>query len=85
MLDCGTNPELYNTVDFGAGGNLTAHFNLQAQYNKGGPPVNSEYYPGWLSHWGFTFPSISRTAIASKLCEVRRLLLTCYKEVSTRR
>ena len=65
MLNCGTLPELYNTVDFG-GGNISSHFDIQAQYNSGGPPVNIEFYPGWLSHWGSKFPSKSRTATASK-------------------
>ena len=79
MLDCGTLPELYNTIDFG-GGNITAHFDLQAQYNSGGPPVNTEFYPGWLSHWGHKFPSKSRTATASESSLFSRIFrLKCLK------
>ena len=70
MFECGALPGLlYNTVDFG-GGNISQHFALQAEYNSGGPPVNTEYYPGWLSHWGSKYPSKSRSVTAAQVDEM---------------
>ncbi|XP_025407480.1 beta-galactosidase isoform X2 [Sipha flava] len=45
-FDCGYIPEVYATVDF-----ATECFNLMKNIQNGGPLVNSEFYPGWLSHW----------------------------------
>ena len=79
MMDCGTLPQLYNTVDFG-GGDIAAHFALQAKYNAGGPPVNTEFYPGWLSHWGSHFPSHSRTKVAGRIRKEIKvaMCIACY-------
>lgn len=55
FLKCGAIEEAYAAVDFGAG-DCTGPFNAQRQYQKRGPNMNSEYYPGWLSHWGEKFP-----------------------------
>ncbi|OWA50338.1 Beta-galactosidase [Hypsibius exemplaris] len=41
------------TVDFGAGANVTHNFlDVERKFNSDGPLVNSEFYPGWLDHWG---------------------------------
>lgn len=52
MVNCGTLPSLYTTVDFGPGGDVSAYFNIQRELQNKGPLVNSEFYTGWLDHWG---------------------------------
>lgn len=43
---------MYATVDFGPEVNVDKAFSMQRKYEPKGPLVNSEYYPGWLTHWG---------------------------------
>eukprot|EP01113_Clastostelium_recurvatum_P015704 TRINITY_DN1880_c0_g1_i3.p1 TRINITY_DN1880_c0_g1~~TRINITY_DN1880_c0_g1_i3.p1 ORF type:complete len:426 (+),score=76.44 TRINITY_DN1880_c0_g1_i3:49-1326(+) len=45
-------PEVYQTVDFGPGDNATANFEQQMHLQGPAPAMNSEYYTGWLTHWG---------------------------------
>ncbi|EDO39870.1 predicted protein [Nematostella vectensis] len=51
-LKCGTLLSLFTTIDFGPGIDPAAAFNIQRQFQPKGPFVNSEYYTGWLDHWG---------------------------------
>lgn len=51
MLECGSLPTLFTTVDFGAGDDPAVPFALLRKYQSHGPLVNSEFYPGWLDHW----------------------------------
>ena len=39
------------------GGNITAQFAAQKVFEPRGPLVNSEFYTGWLDHWGFPHES----------------------------
>lgn len=54
---CGTIDDVYPTIDFGIdkGSQMNDIFALQRRLlpeGKGkGPLVNSEFYPGWLTHW----------------------------------
>lgn len=41
-----------HTVDFGPGSDPKSAFDLLRKYQPNGPFVNSEYYTGWLDHWG---------------------------------
>lgn len=50
-FDCGVIPEVYATVDFGISSNASQCFDFMRKVQKGGPFVNSEFYPGWLTHW----------------------------------
>jgi len=43
---------VYATVDFGPGTNVTEQFINHKAVEPRGPFVNSEFYPGWLTHWG---------------------------------
>ncbi|KAK6644429.1 hypothetical protein RUM43_000696 [Polyplax serrata] len=52
LLKCGKIPDVYATVDFGPKSNVTKMFEEQRRFEPKGPLVNSEYYPGWLTHWG---------------------------------
>lgn len=51
MLECGSLPSLFTTVDFGAGIDPSVAFSQLRKYQPKGPLVNSEFYPGWLDHW----------------------------------
>uniref|UniRef100_A0A672GZS0 Beta-galactosidase-like n=1 Tax=Salarias fasciatus TaxID=181472 RepID=A0A672GZS0_SALFA len=51
-MTCGSLEGLYATVDFGTDTNITEAFKRQRRYEPRGPLVNSEFYTGWLDHWG---------------------------------
>lgn len=51
-MTCGTLEGLYATVDFGTENNISEAFNRQRRFEPRGPLVNSEFYTGWLDHWG---------------------------------
>lgn len=47
-------PDTLNIVDFGPGTDVRQAFDKQKAANKDGqsPPMCSEFYTGWLTHWG---------------------------------
>ncbi|XP_076018076.1 beta-galactosidase-1-like protein [Genypterus blacodes] len=51
-MTCGSLEGLYATVDFGTDTNITEAFKRQRRFEPRGPLVNSEFYTGWLDHWG---------------------------------
>ncbi|KAK9099328.1 hypothetical protein Syun_026373 [Stephania yunnanensis] len=55
-LDKGTIPgaNVFSAVDFTTGDDPWPIFKLQQEYNAPGrsPPLSSEFYTGWLTHWG---------------------------------
>ncbi|AEE35401.1 beta-galactosidase 17 [Arabidopsis thaliana] len=55
-LDKGTVPvaDVYSAVDFSTGDDPWPIFKLQKKFNAPGrsPPLSSEFYTGWLTHWG---------------------------------
>nr|QGJ83568.1 beta-galactosidase [Opalinidae sp.] len=65
-LKCGAIAEAYAAVDFGPG-DCTAPFIAQRVYQKTGPNMNAEYYPGWLSHWGEKFPKVATDPIVKTM------------------
>uniref|UniRef100_A0A8C6U5W3 Beta-galactosidase n=1 Tax=Neogobius melanostomus TaxID=47308 RepID=A0A8C6U5W3_9GOBI len=69
-LKCGAIQELYATVDFGPGANVTAAFEAQRHVEPRGPLVNSEFYTGWLDHWGSHHSVVSADAVAKSLNEI---------------
>ncbi|XP_023282864.1 beta-galactosidase [Seriola lalandi dorsalis] len=66
-LKCGSIQDLYATVDFGPGANITAAFDAQRHAEPHGPLVNSEYYTGWLDHWGTPHSVVPSAAVAKSL------------------
>nr|XP_039251823.1 beta-galactosidase-like [Styela clava] len=54
---------VFQTVDFGPGANVTSSFTLLRKFQPDGPLVNSEYYTGWLDHWGENHHRTSSEAI----------------------
>lgn len=69
-LKCGSIQGLYATVDFGPGANVTAAFEAQRHAEPQGPLVNSEFYTGWLDHWGSHHSVVSADAVAKSLNEI---------------
>ncbi|KAM6282469.1 beta-galactosidase [Porphyrio hochstetteri] len=69
-LRCGALQGLYATVDFAPGGNVTAAFLAQRGSEPTGPLVNSEFYTGWLDHWGHRHSVVPTQTIAKTLNEI---------------
>ncbi|KAL7855632.1 hypothetical protein AOLI_G00192360 [Acnodon oligacanthus] len=69
-LKCGSLQGVYATVDFGPGGNVTAAFEAQRHAEPHGPLVNSEFYTGWLDHWGSPHSVTSTAVVVKSLNEI---------------
>ncbi|KFV19171.1 Beta-galactosidase, partial [Tauraco erythrolophus] len=69
-LRCGALQGLYATVDFGPGSNVTAAFLAQRGSEPTGPLVNSEFYTGWLDHWGYRHSVVPAQTVAKTLNEI---------------
>ncbi|XP_043240588.1 beta-galactosidase-like [Amphibalanus amphitrite] len=70
LLHCGTTPAAYATVDFGSGTDVAAAFGVQRLFESSGPLVNSEYYPGWLDHWGYPHSTRSTEDVVRTMNEM---------------
>jgi beta-galactosidase len=65
---CSTVTDLmYATCDFGTGGEISVHFQIQRDWNRHGPSVNSEFYTGWLDHWGEPHHTVDTAAVVRDL------------------
>ena len=64
-LKCGTLvPYMYATVDFGSTDAYVECFDKQRDYEPNGPLVNSEFYTGWLDHWGYPHSTVNTSQVA---------------------
>ncbi|XP_078054799.1 beta-galactosidase-like [Mustelus asterias] len=72
-LKCGALQGLYATVDFGPGENVTQLFQSQRYVEPHGPMVNSEFYTGWLDHWGQKHSVVKKEIVAKSLDEILAL------------
>ncbi|XP_076378653.1 beta-galactosidase [Megalopta genalis] len=70
MLRCGHIDGVYTTVDFGTTVDVTRSFEIMRKYQPRGPLVNSEFYPGWLTHWGENFRRVDSNAVVKTLDEM---------------
>lgn len=70
MIRCGMVPGAYTTIDFGSNFNVNSSFEYMRRYEPRGPLVNSEFYPGWLTHWEEPFQKVDSDAVATKLDEM---------------
>ncbi|XP_066207042.1 beta-galactosidase [Saccopteryx leptura] len=70
LVQCGALQGLYATVDFGPGGNITNAFLIQRKYEPKGPLINSEFYTGWLDHWGQPHSTVKTEAVVSSLKDI---------------
>ena len=66
-LTCGNLEGTYMSCDFGTGGNPADKFNTLRKYEKEFPLTNSEFYPGWLDHWGEGHHRVSTESIVDSL------------------
>jgi beta-galactosidase len=53
VLRCGKIPDVLATLDFGAADDrsIDSYWATLRRFEKNGPLMNAEYYPGWLTHW----------------------------------
>ncbi|KAL1456741.1 hypothetical protein WDU94_001445 [Cyamophila willieti] len=66
FLKC-TVPGVYATVDFGSGDSVSNAFAAMRTVSPHGPLVNSEYYSGWLTHWGEKLATVDSNSVAATL------------------
>lgn len=69
-MKCGTLDGLYATIDFGTDTNITEAFNRQRRFEPQGPLVNSEFYTGWLDHWGDQHAVVDAQNVSRVLAEM---------------
>ncbi|EEC01299.1 beta-galactosidase, putative, partial [Ixodes scapularis] len=67
FFKCGKNDGAYSTVDFGAGADVVASFAAQRRHQERGPLMNSEFYPGWIDHWGEKHAHVNASIVAKTL------------------
>ncbi|XP_064112063.1 beta-galactosidase-like [Macrobrachium nipponense] len=72
-LKCGKIQDVYSTVDFGAGGDASSSFEPMRLFEPRGPLVNSEFYPGWLDHWGEPHSQVDSQSVAKSLDDILKL------------
>jgi beta-galactosidase len=60
---------VYSAVDFGPGSDAAAAFAAQKEFNPAGmsPPMCTEFYTGWLTHWGESMANTSSAEVATWL------------------
>lgn len=69
-MSCGSLEGLYATVDFGTDTNVSEAFRRQRRFEPRGPLVNSEFYTGWLDHWGDQHAMVSTDRVIRVLAEM---------------
>lgn len=52
------------------GTNVDTAFLAQRKYEPSGPLVNSEFYTGWITHWGEIFQRVDKEAVVNTLDEM---------------
>ena len=50
--------------------NVTSSFHVMRNFTPNGPLVNSEFYPGWLSHWEEPMARVNTTIILKAMKEM---------------
>ncbi|KAJ4806944.1 Beta-galactosidase [Rhynchospora pubera] len=70
-LTNGAIPEegVYAAVDFDTWSNSSSAFEIQKKYNfpRKSPPLSSEFYTGWLTHWGEKLATTNASSTAAAL------------------
>lgn len=66
-LKCGTIEGVYATIDFHPTLDPKKAFQPQRDWEPKGPLVNSEFYTGWLDHWGFKHSTTGLDIVAKSL------------------
>ncbi|XP_023235780.1 beta-galactosidase-like isoform X2 [Centruroides sculpturatus] len=58
------------TADFGSGSNVSEAFQNIRHFERSGPLVVTEYYPGWMDHWGDAHANVNIDAICKTLDQI---------------
>ncbi|XP_067119019.1 beta-galactosidase-like [Centruroides vittatus] len=69
-LVCGRINGVFATIDFGSGTNVANAFHNLRLHQSKGPLVNSEYYPGWLDHWGEPHANVNSQSVCETLDDI---------------
>ncbi|KAK6315513.1 hypothetical protein J4Q44_G00150420 [Coregonus suidteri] len=69
-MTCGTLEGMYATIDFGTDVNISQAFSRQRRFEPRGPLVNSEFYTGWLDHWGDKHAQVDTQKVSRMLGEM---------------
>ncbi|OWF47700.1 beta-galactosidase-like [Mizuhopecten yessoensis] len=64
---CGPIPGIFATTDFGALYSPERGFRPLRKYQPNGPLVNSEFYTGWLDHWGHKHETVNKLIVSVTL------------------
>ncbi|XP_059620871.1 beta-galactosidase-like [Phlebotomus argentipes] len=70
VMSCGVVENVFATIDFGPGTNAAAQWKILRQHQARGPLVNSEYYPGWLTHWQESMQRVDTDKVVRTLEEM---------------
>lgn len=70
MFLAGSVSNTLTTIDFNAGTNVKSVFQTLRSYRPTGPLMNSEFYTGWLTHWGEHLQTTSADAVVKTLGEM---------------
>ncbi|KAJ7376852.1 Beta-galactosidase-1-like protein [Desmophyllum pertusum] len=70
LFACGTIPSLYATVDFGPETDPESAFAVMRKFTPKGPLVNSEFYTGWIDHWGEKHQTKDAAMVAKSLDKI---------------
>ena len=60
-------PGVFSTVDFGPTESANKSFEHQRMFEPDAPLVNSEFYTGWLDHWGFKHSQTPSSVVTKAL------------------
>lgn len=63
-------PDTLTTIDFGPFSNVKRSFEELRRFMPSGPLMNSEYYTGWLTHWGEHIASVKPEDVAKTLGDI---------------
>ncbi|KAJ2952783.1 hypothetical protein O0L34_g7143 [Tuta absoluta] len=55
------------TIDFGVDLDIKSVFNALRRIMPHGPLMNSEFYPGWLTHWGEALQQVDKNQVVHSL------------------
>ncbi|XP_005106715.1 beta-galactosidase isoform X2 [Aplysia californica] len=70
---CGKVDQVYPSIDFGADLDPSSCFQALRFYQPKGPLINSEYYTGWLDHWGSPHSTRGTTQVSKSLDKILAL------------
>ncbi|XP_017490494.1 PREDICTED: beta-galactosidase [Rhagoletis zephyria] len=73
-LKCGKIEGVYATIDFGIGSNFDDQWKAMRSVQPTGPLVNSEFYPGWLTHWEEENQRRNANEVANSLSRLQLLV-----------